>query len=410
MRNRKMILTLIVLLVVGFASVSTTLFLNGVIGISGNEDDFKIIFTSAKLNNKKRNDFISEDKKSINFETDKLTTVDEEAYLDYEVTNTSRFYDGEVVISCIVPENDYVIVDYQPRSMTVNAGETESGRITARLLKASAEDDSISIECTLNATATERDSLGDEYIEPFSRSGVLKSPQTQHLGYLNDVPIGDFWDYRDSITKVVFENTMNEHETNEELIFDVSSAQDKSVMAYLVPNEDNTEMYTLYIQSESGVKANPDSSDLFGGFKKLKTIEGLKYFDTSNVKSMASMFFNCLSMEVIDLTDFDTSNVTDMSSMFRFGVGYGVGSSASLREIKGLEDFDTSKVTNMDRMFDGSSIVNFEGVEYFNTSNLKTMVSMFSHTGVTKLDLSNWDTSNLRDANQAFWDVIVLMK
>ena len=430
MRNRKMILTLIVLLVVGFASVSTTLFLNGVIGISGNEDDFKIIFTSAKLNNKKRNDFISEDKKSINFETDKLTTVDEEAYLDYEVTNTSRLYDGEVVISCIVPENDYVIVDYQPRSMTVNAGETENGRITARLLKASAEDGSISIECTLNATATERDSLGDEYIESFSRSGVLmKATNT------NNSPTG-LWQYRSNITKVVFENTMNEHETNEELIFDVSSAQDESVMAYLVPNGENltttkdgytgkeledATAYTLYIQSDTGVKANPNSSSLFANFNNLTNIEGLVYLDTSNVTNMSDMFWYCSSLTSLDLNNFDTSNVTDMSFMFYncrsltsldlsncdtssvINMGSMFGGVTSLTTLD-LSNFDTSKVTNMAAMFGSASSLTTIDLSSFDTSNVTSMVSMFSNCrSLTALDLNNFDTSNVIGMSNMFY-------
>ena len=121
MRNRKKILmTLVLLLAIGFATVSSTLLLNGVIGISSNQDDFNIIFTNAKLNSVKQNDFIDQEtKQTINFETDKLTKVDEEAILDYEVTNTSRLYDGEVEINCIVPDNEYVVVDYQPRSMIV---------------------------------------------------------------------------------------------------------------------------------------------------------------------------------------------------------------------------------------------------------------------------------------------------
>ena len=383
MRNRKMILTLVVLLVVGFASVSTTLFLNGVIGISGNEDDFKIIFTSAKLNNKKRNDFISEDKKSINFETDKLTTVDEEAYLDYEVTNTSRLYDGEVVISCIVPENDYVIVDYQPRSMTVNAGETENGRITARLLKASAEDDSISIECTLNATATERESLGDEYIEPFSRSGVL-------MAYKENTA---FWGYRSNITKVVFENTMNEHKTNEDLIFDVSSAQDKSVMAYLVPNEDNAEMYTLYIQSESGVKANPNSSYLFANFNNLSEIENMKYLDTSDATNMNHMFYRCWSLPSADFSNFDTSKVKNMISMFE-------GSSFVTLD---LSSFDTSHVTDFSSLFNECRSLISVDLSGFDTSSVTSMFYLFRQcSSIQELDLNNFDVSKVTTFQYAF--------
>lgn len=162
--KKRNVMILVILLIVGFASVSTTLVLNGVIGIGSDQDDFNIIFTNAKLNNIERKDFIDPDtKQTLTFETNKLTTLDEEAILDYEVTNTSRLYDGEVVINCIVPENEYVTVEYEPKSMEVKAGESKIGKITARLVKASIEDSNISIKCTLSANAVERDTLGEEY-------------------------------------------------------------------------------------------------------------------------------------------------------------------------------------------------------------------------------------------------------
>ena len=58
MNRKKLILTLVILLVVGFASVSTTLIISGIVGIASNEDDFNIIFTDAKLNNVDRKDFV----------------------------------------------------------------------------------------------------------------------------------------------------------------------------------------------------------------------------------------------------------------------------------------------------------------------------------------------------------------
>ena len=276
---RKLILTLVILLVVGFASVSTSLILNGVIGVASNQDDFNIIFTNAKLNSVKQNDFIDQEtKQTINFETDKLTTIEEEAVLDYEVTNTSRLYDGEVEINCIVPDNEYVVVDYQPRSMIVEAGKKDTGRITAKLIKASTEDDSISIKCTLNATAIERDELGEEYVEPFSKSGTLMAVDWDSSEY--------FWGYKENIKDIVFEDKLISHETREELIFDVSEAQDGSVMAYLVSNEDDSTMYTLYIQGDTGVKANANSSYLFCAFSNLTEIENINFLDTSNITNM----------------------------------------------------------------------------------------------------------------------------
>ena len=44
--------------------------------------------------------------------------------------------------------------------------------------------------------------------------------------------------------------------------------------------------------------------------------EGLSKLDTSKVVNMAEMFYYCLSLSEIDLSNFNTSLVTDMSKMF----------------------------------------------------------------------------------------------
>ena len=40
--------------------------------------------------------------------------------------------------------------------------------------------------------------------------------------------------------------------------------------------------------------------------------------NTINVTSMASMFFNCLSLTTLNLSNFNTINVTNMASMFNY--------------------------------------------------------------------------------------------
>ncbi len=97
----------------------------------------------------------------------------------------------------------------------------------------------------------------------------------------------------------------------------MSVAQDGSVMSYLVPNEEDTTKYTLYINSDEKVVANEDSSDLFFGFSNLQEIEHLEYLDTSNVTDMSKMFYDCTSLTTLDLSSFNTSNVTVSFYMFK---------------------------------------------------------------------------------------------
>ncbi len=420
MKKRKyVVIVLVLMLVIGFAAVTSTLVINGVLNIGENRDDFKIIFTSAKIDGTKRNDVISSDKTVINYETKTLTTIDEESILDYEVTNTSRNYDAEVDIVCnVVDENDnaiegnniYVDMTYEPNKMILLSGETKKGKMTARLIKAVTEPMDINIKCTLTGTAKERDTLGDGYIDPDKTGGTLMSYSSNKA----------FWQHKANITKVVFENTLTFHETSEELMYDVSEAQDGSVMSYLVPNEEDTTKYTLYINSDGKVLANSSSVSLFDYFPNLQKIEHLEYLDTSNVTDMKDMFNNCSSLTTLDLSSFDTSNVTNMSQMFlgcrnlttldlsNFNTSKVINmahmfSSCSRLTTLDLSDFDTSNVTNMRHMFSYCSSLIALDISSFNTSSVRYMNSIFSNCkNLITLDLSNFNTINVTDMRSMF--------
>lgn len=394
--KKREIMLLVILLAIGFTTVSTTLILNGVIGL-GSSDDFKIIFTSASIDGTKRRDVIGSDKTTINYETKTLTTVDEESELVYEATNTSRNYDAEVSIECNIVDtegnkiegtNIYVDLTYEPNSMTLLSGETKNGKVHARLLKAVTEPMDINIKCTLNATPAERDTLGDGYVDPNKLGGTMIAATFDKPNYAT---IGKFWDYKERITKVVFENTLTEHETTEDLIFDVSEAQDKSVMAYVVPNEN----YTLYINSDGKVVANENSSSLFFKFTNLKEIKKLEYLDTSNVLDMSRMFTNCSNLTILDLSDFDTSKVTSMRWMF---------SSCSNLTSLDLSSFNTSNVTDMGWMFHACQNLAKLDVKNFDTTSVVDMSTMFQGCALTSLDLSNFDTSSVTNMSSMFFD------
>ncbi len=167
MGDKKTIAVLIIILAIGFASVSATLVLNGTIGISNKASDFNVIFTNALLDDVKRKDLIDNNtKQTITFESEKLTALNQETTLEYEIANTSRLYDAEVSIHCTADNNVNIILEYTPTSMKVESGKSVSGMVTARLIKASIEDKNISVRCELIANAVERESLGSEYVEP----------------------------------------------------------------------------------------------------------------------------------------------------------------------------------------------------------------------------------------------------
>ena len=225
---------------------------------------------------------------------------------------------------------------------------------------------------------------------------------------------------RKTITKIVFQDSINKIEGESES-WDISSAKNKTVMARLVPNTDDTTTNTLYIQGNGGVTANYSSSYLFCEFSKLTEIENINLLDTSQVTDMSAMFRDCSSLTSLDVNNFDTSNVTSMQYMF-----FRCASLTSLDVSK----FDTSKVTNMHDMFcycgsltnldvskfDTSKVTNMVGMFYecsrltsldlsnFNTSKVTSMGSMFDNcSSLTSLDLSKFDTSQVTDMNFMFY-------
>ena len=67
---------------------------------------------------------------------------------------------------------------------------------------------------------------------------------------------GTLWNKKQStVTKIVFQDSINKIE-GESKSWDISSAKNKTVMARLVPNVDDTATNILYIQGNGGVVAN----------------------------------------------------------------------------------------------------------------------------------------------------------
>ena len=177
--KRRYIVILAIILVIGFASVTTTLVLNGKVGVGVELDDFDVIFTSALLNAETSNKvIISENKKTITFNTDKLINKGDTARLDYKVKNTSTQYNADVEINCTNEANEYISVISEfdgnqiPLVSPVNikAGEVKSGYINAELIKTYAgEDTSMEIKCSIVVTATSRETYA--YSLAFNSNG-----------------------------------------------------------------------------------------------------------------------------------------------------------------------------------------------------------------------------------------------
>jgi surface protein len=103
------------------------------------------------------------------------------------------------------------------------------------------------------------------------------------------------------------------------------------------------------------------------------------------------MFFDCSSLETIDVSKFVTDNVENMGYLFR-----GCSNLASLN----VESFNTENVNVMNYMFYGCSnlkslnISNFSlaSIERYDEEDRDTLAGLFNYTN--KLTLNNIDMSN----------------
>jgi bacterial surface protein 26-residue repeat len=179
---------------------------------------------------------------------------------------------------------------------------------------------------------------------------------------------------------------------------------------------------------EGEVVANSNSSYLFHNLSYVTSIEGIELLDTSNVRCMSHMFSYMHSLTELDVSNFDTTNVRDMSAMFVYmdnlteldvsnfdtskvqNMNWMFSYMYNLKEL-GLSNFDTSNVQSMEGMFvDMASLTELD-VSNFDTSKVQNMAGMFMlMTSITELDLSNFDTSNVQSMEGMFAEAINLSK
>lgn len=116
--------------------------------------------------------------------------------------------------------------------------------------------------------------------------------------------------------------------------------------------------------------AVPTCENMFNDFDNLKSITGLEYLNTTNVKSMRQMFCMCKALTSLDITHLKTNTVTDMSYMF-----YTCGVSSL-----DLSNFNTENVTDMAYMFVNCNQLTWIDLSSFNTAKVENMNRMFQGT------------------------------
>ena len=172
MKRKSVLIIAILIMSIGFAAISTTLIINGNTKVSENAADFSVIFTKAKLDGEDvYANVISQDKKTITFETKDLKSVNDNSVLTYEITNNSSNYDAEVSVNCKVKDEGsakYTSIknEFEGNATKVLAKESINGKLTINLEKIATEEIREEYVCALTFNALERDTLGETYSGP----------------------------------------------------------------------------------------------------------------------------------------------------------------------------------------------------------------------------------------------------
>ena len=209
--------------------------------------------------------------------------------------------------------------------------------------------------------------------------------------------------YKENIVSVTFLDNNNVPDKATES-WNVSENKEKGgVMAWVIPNSDDSTKYDLYIGANGGVIANVDSSHLFYDFENLISIDFSDNFNTSNATNMERLFNNCYNLvSIIGLENFITDNVTSMFAIFH---------DCQSIESLDLSSFKTSRVVDMGEMFSFCYNLTNVNVSGFDTSNVTNMHSMFYFCyNLKEIDLSHFKTENVTDMVTMFWSCYKLEK
>lgn len=190
------------------------------------------------------------------------------------------------------------------------------------------------------------------------------------------------------LAAVIFLDTLEEMPREH---WEVSAAGDGSVQAWA---EKDGNGYRFYIAGEGGVTANPNCRDLFRDCAGLREVCFNSCLDTSQVRDMSRMFWNCSRLEELAMTGLDTSRVKDMSFLF--------AGCMSLKRLSAAQ-LDTSRVLDMKGMFYNCSNLTELDTGGFHTSRVKDMEKMFAGcSSLRQLDVRGFDTSRVVSMRSMF--------
>lgn len=189
-------------------------------------------------------------------------------------------------------------------------------------------------------------------------------------------------------------------------------------------NEAFKDLY--YVESITGlglvdISLVTDISGLFENCIALKTVD-FKNMNTKSVLMASRVFKNCSLLQELDMSDMNFKSAISMNEIFYGCVSMnvmilpktydvesmdyafcGVGSSAYADTVV-KRTMQTPKCKSMNHMFDGANLYDYQVAQNLTTDSLVYADSMFVNSTMESIDLSKWNTKNLKDASRMFFN------
>ena len=116
----------LVLMVVGFATVSTSLSINGIANVYNELDGYDVYFSDVRVDGVQ--DWTTVDNKTVLTFTPDFD--DGDYVLEYDVTNASEQYDSNVNVTCVSDNNNLVLNNQFDSSTILKSHDTRTGSLT----------------------------------------------------------------------------------------------------------------------------------------------------------------------------------------------------------------------------------------------------------------------------------------
>ena len=133
-----------------------------------------------------------------------------------------------------------------------------------------------------------------------------------------------------------------------------------------------------------------------------KSFIDLTDIDISELDDLSGVFARLNKVEVVDISGWDTSNVTTMADMFYY--------CTKLKKIIGIENLDVSKLRCTNSMFYGCENLVELDLTNWNPISLQRAWSMFDDCSNLKIikNIENWQLPNIMDVSYMFHNCVKL--